>query len=132
MGYAEKEKTIVDILCHSVMGFHLGYYTTNRIEVGIAFGLLSAVPDLWNPESIIKSDNWDFKNKIENGKHWLKWLPPIALHIAIDKLGHGEGNEWYKAKWYEYFIPSRYKAGMWTETLGWIINILLTLKIFLW
>lgn len=115
----------MDILSHGVMGFNLGYYTTGSVEVGVAFGLLSTIPDLWNPESIIKSDSWDFKEKIEGGKHWLKWLPPIALHIAIDKLGHGEGNEWYKAKWWEYFIPSRYKAGMWTETLGWIINIVL-------
>ncbi len=121
----------MDIIGHSAMGFHLGYYTTGNIDVGIAFGLLSAIPDLWNPESIIKSDNWDWKNKIHDGKHWLKWIPPIALHIAIDKLGHGTNNEWYKAKWYEYFIPSSYKAGMWTETLGWIINITLFLKIIL-
>lgn len=121
----------MDIIGHSAMGFHLGYYTTGSIDVGIAFGLLSAIPDLWNPESIIKSDNWDWKNKIHDGKHWLKWIPPIALHIAIDKLGHGTNNEWYKAKWYEYFMPSRYKGGMWTETLGWIINLILFLNIIL-
>ena len=116
----------MDIVNHSVAGFLLVYIPTNNIPIGVVSGLLATIPDLWNPESIIKSDNWDWKNKIHNFKHWLSFVPPITLHVALDKLCHGEGKRWYASdKWYEYLMPWKWRERMWMETISWVINIIL-------
>lgn len=128
----------MDTLNHSCRGFLIGYIIQGW-ELGIVGAGFEAWVDLWSeykahtsPRLANGDKDYSVYNKIHDGKHWSKWIPFVADHIAWDKLGHGEGNEWYKVKWNEYFIPSRYKGGMWTETLGWIIIILLTSKLLLW
>lgn len=99
----------------------MGYALTNNIPISIISGLTATIPDLYGE---FKNDNYEFYNKVHNFKHWLCFIPPITLHIALDKLGHGEGKRWYVGKWYEYFNPFKWREAMYLESLTWLINII--------
>ena len=98
----------MDILNHTVGGFLLGYYPTQSLTVGIASGLIASVPD------IIPLITCDYKlyDKIHQFKHWMSWIPPITLHVFLDKFGHGEGKRWWV-----------WKERMWLELGTWVINL---------
>lgn len=121
----------MDSLNHSVQGFLLGYIPTDNIYIGIASGLAAAVPDLCGEfMAMVQKDEYAFYKAVHNFKHWLSFIPPITLHVALDKLGHDEDKRWYAGKWYEYLNPFSYKESMWLESITWLINILLILILF--
>ena len=116
----------MDLVNHGVFGFIMGYSVTNCIPVGIISGLTAIYPDIYGEyKARVENDNWEWYIKVHDGKHWLSYIPPVLVHIALDKLCHGEGKRWYAGKWYEYFMPTRYRERMWIETATWILNIVL-------
>lgn len=114
----------MDTANHSLQGFIMGYALTSNIPISIATGIIAAVPDLYG-EWKAKDGDWTWYDNIHNFKHWLSYVPPITLHVALDKLGHGAGKRWYAGKWYEYFMLWKYRESMWLEITTWIINIIL-------
>ena len=119
----------MDTLNHSVQGFILGYAVTGNIPIGIASGVISTVPDLYGEWKARKGD-WTWYEDIHDFKNLLCLFPPITLHVALDKLGHGEGKRWYIGKWYEYFNPFKWKESMYLESITWLINIIILLWLF--
>lgn len=117
----------MDIINHGTQGFILGYVCTNNIPVAVVSSLTAVIPDLYGE---LKNDNYVWYNRVHNFKHWLSYIPPITLHIALDKLGHGEGKRWYCGKWFEYFMPWKWKEAMYLESLTWLINITILLWLF--
>lgn len=111
----------------------MAYMPTNNIYLGAASALLAGVPDI----AILKNDGGKLYNDIHNFRHWLSFLPPITLHILLDKFTHGNGKRWYAGKWYEYFY--KWRERMWVEVITWAVNLaiityyLITYKFFeLW
>lgn len=113
----------MDTLNHATQGFLMGYLVTHNIPISVATGIIATVPDLIG-EWKARDGDWTWYNDVHNFKHWLSFIPPITLHVALDKLGHGEGKRWYAEKWYNYFNPFKYKEAMWLETITWIINLI--------
>lgn len=114
------------------------------IPCGIVAGLLGASPDIIGEFYALDididtkyfkwkkvGDNYVMYNKIHNGEHWLCYIPFVKQHIYFDKFCHGDGNRWYAGKFYEYFMPTRYREKMWMESLFWGINIILLIIWFI-
>jgi len=121
----------MDTLNHSVQGFILGYVVTGNIPISVVSGVISTIPDLYGEYRAYKDGHYLWYNKVHTFKHWLSFIPPITLHIALDKLGHDEGERWYAGKFWEYFLPCKWRERMWLESITWLINILLILKLFI-
>lgn len=98
----------MDIFNHGVQGFLLGYVPTRSITLGVICGVSALIPDL----TILKSDNGRLYDKIHYEWHWLAFIPPITLHVLLDRLGHGEGKRWWV-----------WKERLWLELLTWVINL---------
>lgn len=111
----------MDIINHGVQGFVVGYAATRNLPVSVVLGIFGLLPDLI---SAIKPDLYDSLHKGKINKY-LKWIPTYGLHTWLDSFCHEDGKRWYAGKWYEYFMPWRYKERMWMETASWVIIILL-------
>ena len=78
-----------------------------------------------------------FGSKYYNLSHfgWLSkvliWLPPCTIHLFLDRYTHGLDNRWYAGKFWEYFVPSRYREKMWVETVGTLVSAILLIIVYL-
>lgn len=110
----------MDIINHGTQGFLIGYGISQDLLVSTICGLVSALPDIG---SAIKPDLYtSFHTGTIN--RYLRWIPLYGLHTWLDTFCHGDGQRWYAGKFYEYFMPWRYRERMWIESLSWSINIL--------
>lgn len=100
------------------------------IPLIIVFAIMGGFIDLYGEyRARFKNDNYVWYNRAHNGDlvKILKWIPPMGLHIWLDKFGHGAGERWYAGIWYEYFMPWRWREKMWVESLQWFLIILIFL-----
>jgi hypothetical protein len=137
----------MDTLNHSWTGYCITAIPLTLLSVpqpiavacGIIGGVLSAVPDLvgeWKALNININTRWFKWKKVGDNYAWydkchrgefvyLRYILYIWLHVKLDSWCHGIWKRWYAGKWWEYFVPSRYKERMWMQTTMWLINVVM-------
>jgi hypothetical protein len=88
---------------------------TGNIYIIIICIILGMLPDIigWAEKIIYNNPYaWEWYGKIHRDWWWLWWIPPIGLHVLLDRFTHGIGKRWWVLK-----------ERLWMEVLVWIVML---------
>jgi hypothetical protein len=98
-----------DTASHGVQGFimtsriaeALGASKDVRIWTGVVGGILGMYPDLAGLYgNAVLHDNWKTYTQAHSGKQLIAFLPPVSLHILLDRGFHEQTTDgWTKDAW---------------------------------
>lgn len=107
----------MDSIQHSFAGYLMAFVFFSNIYLILICILLGAIPDLMGwLEKVVYHDPkaWSWYAKIHY-EWWPLWfIPPIGLHVFLDRLTHGPGKRWWV-----------WKERLWLEILAWLILIVI-------
>ena len=145
----------MDVVNHAAQSFIISYLAT-RSWILTAIGvLIGIVPDVAGQiKQWISKDNYRLYDTLHQNYIELAILIVLAviatllfpssiltlfgmygliylLHTLEDTYTHGVGKRWYAGKWYEYFMPWRYRERMWTVPVAWLVVLLFIYFLFI-
>lgn len=106
----------MDTIMHGFVGYLFAFVFFSNVYIILLCILLGVLPDVIGYiEKIIKRNPtaWGWYSKIHYDWWWLWIIPPIGLHVLLDRFTHGEGKRWWI-----------YKERLWLEVLLWLLLLL--------